>query len=120
MPPLSVRLVSPEIAQEGDLVTFSCRSHGAAPPADVTWYRDGKLVAEVDSVTMPSGDGTWETRSDLVELLSADDNDAILECEATNEALQHTGSQALRDTAVINVHCKTFSLANQLTVAWQI
>jgi hypothetical protein len=63
-PTVTLNCSSPVILNEGDDFTCECQGLGGNPPANVTWYKDGKKI-----------DGTG-TEKQILTLINVDETDS--------------------------------------------
>ena len=66
VPTVTVNCSSLITINEGDDVTCECKDEGGNPPADVTWFKDGKQIGEIGkkkkTITLSNVDKTASGR----------------------------------------------------------
>nr|QRF78293.1 Nephrin [Halicryptus spinulosus] len=93
-PPYSVDVSSdPAIATAGNSVKLLCQSASSNPAAEITWLRNGRLVAGSTSDTVEGLFGGEMTNSYMLINLTEADDQSVITCRAKNQILEHTAYQ---------------------------
>ena len=102
--PANVRLIGPSEARVGDSLNFQCITANSNPPATIQWFVDNRTLSTetqtTNTVTSPSGG--WVTRSNVSVLVSPNDRNKIVSCNAINAELNDIKTQS----HVLTVICK--------------
>ena len=102
--PANVRLSGPSEARVGDSLNFQCITANSNPPATIQWFVDNRTLSTetqtTNTVTSPSGG--WVTRSNVSVLVSPNDRNKIVSCNAINAELNDIKTQS----HVLTVICK--------------
>lgn len=99
--PLSVKMsITDDYLLAGRRTQLECLSFGSRPPAQLTWWKEGKKInTSVESV---DDNGNWTLSKLLYIPISQDDHKQIV-CQAENVNLK--GLQ-IRDTLSFDIFCK--------------
>ena len=104
--PANVRLIGPSEARVGDSLNFECITENSNPPATIQWFVDNRTlpsdIQTTNTVTSPSGG--WVTRSNISVMVSPNDRNKIISCNAVNSELNDIKTQS----HVLTVICKSF------------
>ena len=102
--PANVRLIGPSEARVGDSLNFECITENSNPPATIQWFVDNRTlpsdIQTTNTVTSPSGG--WVTRSNISVMVSPNDRNKIISCNAVNSELNDIKTQS----HVLTVICK--------------
>uniref|UniRef100_A0A8C5DH51 NPHS1 adhesion molecule, nephrin n=1 Tax=Gouania willdenowi TaxID=441366 RepID=A0A8C5DH51_GOUWI len=121
--------------RSGTKVRLVCFSTGGNPMGTLTWYKNGRVVA--DAMRQTSFD--MGVARELALVLTASDNQAIYRCDATNESKEritaytklkvHFTAISMRITAkqevlrhgqVLNLECQVGSSNPKASISWSL
>ncbi|XP_064103223.1 hemicentin-1-like [Macrobrachium nipponense] len=85
--PVEVRILEPDpfVAMSGSTVSVVCRALGSHPPADLSWWKDGKSLEP--HVTHAIQDGGNITTATLTVAVTGADDGTTVTCTGVNPAL---------------------------------
>ncbi|EEC06932.1 sidestep protein, putative [Ixodes scapularis] len=97
--PTEVKIGVPrQPAAAGDRVELRCLATGARPFAQVTWFKGGQRLTQVEDFVSTA---TNSTVSSVSFIVAAEDNGRNVTCRADNP---HLPKSEVSDTVVLNVH----------------
>ncbi|KAM7315420.1 putative sidestep protein [Ixodes scapularis] len=97
--PTEVKIAVPrQPAAAGDRVELRCLATGARPFAQVTWFKGGQRLTQVEDFVSTA---TNSTVSSVSFIVAAEDNGRNVTCRADNP---HLPKSEVSDTVVLNVH----------------
>lgn len=101
MKPTEVKIAVPrQPAAAGDRVELRCLATGARPFAQVTWFKGGQRLTQVEDFVSTA---TNSTVSSVSFIVAAEDNGRNVTCRADNP---HLPKSEVSDTVLLNVHCE--------------
>ncbi|XP_071536670.1 nephrin-like [Panulirus ornatus] len=100
--PSEVTVYGPSVVAAGQVLTLTCRSSPANPPATLTWRFQGSRVASGTTVVSEEEGGGWVTSAQLTHHLprSQEVTQVTAECQATHPASRRPASTAHTITVI--------------------
>ncbi|CAH1796696.1 unnamed protein product [Owenia fusiformis] len=99
-PPTTVAIeMTPSVLRAGVPATMICTSASSNPASVITWYRNGRKLQGVNMGVTDAEHGGKSTKSKLEMTPTADDDNAIYSCRASNNELL----QATNDAVTLDV-----------------